>query len=296
MLPPLLLLTDPRFSPQVLPALHPPVVDPRSSPQVRLHKLPLIPGNALSPSPVLVTQLMSHLQILSSLVTTLLQVLLIRKAVNSCVVNHALSATGLPQKKGVIPYYCYLCPEIQHIKDVSCVDQSSFVKNVINVPTAVPYVPVGEMGSPRHQPRSVNSPQRRLNPPLPVLAKLDQVTHNNKLLCKSPQELLPVGGMASAVRQKCSRIGQKLTIPGLLQPVIFGPQPNNRWRPILDLSALNRFLKTEYFKMETPETIRTSLQAGEWVTSIDFKDAYFHIPIYSQSRKYMRFHIQDKTY
>ena len=45
--------------------------------------------------------------------------------------------------------------------------------------------------------------------------------------------------------------------------------------------------------METPETIKTSLQAGEWVTSIDFKDAYFHIPIHSQSRKYMRFHIQS---
>ena len=48
--------------------------------------------------------------------------------------------------------------------------------------------------------------------------------------------------------------------------------------------------------METPETIRTSLQAGEWVTSIDFKDAYFHIPIRSQSRKYMRFHLQGRSY
>ena len=48
--------------------------------------------------------------------------------------------------------------------------------------------------------------------------------------------------------------------------------------------------------METPETIRTSLQTGEWVTSIDFKDAYFHIPIHSQSRKYMRFHIQGQSY
>ena len=38
--------------------------------------------------------------------------------------------------------------------------------------------------------------------------------------------------------------------------------------------------------METPETIRTSLQLGEWVISIDFKDAYFHIPIHSQSRKF----------
>ena len=48
--------------------------------------------------------------------------------------------------------------------------------------------------------------------------------------------------------------------------------------------------------METPETIRTSLQQGEWVTSIDVKDAYFHIPIQEQSRKYLRFHVQGQTY
>ena len=48
--------------------------------------------------------------------------------------------------------------------------------------------------------------------------------------------------------------------------------------------------------METPETTRISLQSGEWVTSIDFKDAYFHIPIHSQSRKYMRFHLQGRSY
>ena len=74
------------------------------------------------------------------------------------------------------------------------------------------------------------------------------------------------------------------------------PKPNNRWRPVLDLSTLNTFLNTESFKLETPETIRTSLQVGEWVTSIDFKDAYFHIPIHSQSRRYMRFHIQGRSY
>ena len=48
--------------------------------------------------------------------------------------------------------------------------------------------------------------------------------------------------------------------------------------------------------METPETIRSSLQQGEWVTSIDFQDAYFHIPIQEQSRKYLRFHVQGLTY
>ena len=74
------------------------------------------------------------------------------------------------------------------------------------------------------------------------------------------------------------------------------PKPNNQWRPILDLSTLNTFLNTESFEMEKPEKIRACLQAGEWVTSIDFKDAYFHIPIHNQSRKYMRFYVQGRSY
>ena len=63
---------------------------------------------------------------------------------------------------------------------------------------------------------------------------------------------------------------------GFFNRLFLVPKPNNKWRPILDLSKLNLFLKVEKFKMETPETIRTSLQQGEWVTSVDFKDAYFH--------------------
>ena len=74
------------------------------------------------------------------------------------------------------------------------------------------------------------------------------------------------------------------------------PKPNQKWRPILDLSALNKFLSVKTFKMETPETIRISLQQGEWVTSLDFSDAYFHIPVHMQSRKYLRFHFQNQSY
>ena len=63
-------------------------------------------------------------------------------------------------------------------------------------------------------------------------------------------------------------------ISGLLQPFLV-PKPHNHWRPILGLSKPN-----------LSETIRTTLQQWEWVTSIDFKDAYFHIPIQEQSRTY----------
>ena len=68
-------------------------------------------------------------------------------------------------------------------------------------------------------------------------------------------------------------------ISGLLQLI------HSCWRPILGLD-----------KPSLSETIRTSLQQGEWVTSVDFKDAYFHIPIQEQSRKYLRFHIQGRAY
>ena len=58
---------------------------------------------------------------------------------------------------------------------------------------------------------------------------------------------------------------------------------------MIDLSRRNAFLLVERFKMETPESIRASLIPGEWVSSIDLSDAYLHIPIHPNLRKYLRF-------
>ena len=55
---------------------------------------------------------------------------------------------------------------------------------------------------------------------------------------------------------------QYQTSLGFFNRLFLVPKPNNKWRPILDLSKLNLFLKVEKFKMETPETIRTSLPSG----------------------------------
>ena len=72
-----------------------------------------------------------------------------------------------------------------------------------------------------------------------------------------------------------------------LSPHLGAGQP--WWRPVIDQSRLNTFLLIEKFKMETPESIRTSLIPPEWVTSIDLSNAYLHIPIHPNSRKYLRF-------
>ena len=76
---------------------------------------------------------------------------------------------------------------------------------------------------------------------------------------------------------------------GFYSRLFLAPKPHQRWRPVIDLSRLNTFLHVEKFKMETPESIRTSLIPGEWVSSIDLSDAYLHIPIHPHSRKYLRF-------
>ena len=217
------------------------------------------------------------------------------------VASHVLFAGGLPQKKGVNPDHQRA---IKSVKGVSCVNHLSSVQNVTNVPPVVPNVPVGArlhqfwekwaaLGvSPkvlavlregyilpfRFQPNLTRNPTITscyVNPLRNsyLLEALHQLLDKNAVeLVQNPQSL------------------------GFYNRLFLVPKPNNRWRPILDLSTLNNYLKTQSFKMETPETIRTSLQAEEWVTSIDFKDAYFHIPINSQSRKYMRFHIQGETY
>ena len=76
---------------------------------------------------------------------------------------------------------------------------------------------------------------------------------------------------------------------GFYSRLFLVPKPHQRWRPVIDLSRLNTFLHVEKFKMETPESIRTSLIPGEWVSLIDLLDAYLHIPIHPNSRKYLRF-------
>ena len=140
-----------------------------------------------------------------------------------------------------------------------------------------------------------SDPKRGLHPPLPDPAKTCKVSHGHKLLWQSPQEQLPVGGITSAYSQKCYRTSKIPDISGIFQQTIFSPKTQQQ------VETYTRFEETESFpqdgEIQNGDTgNHQSLQQGEWVTSIDFKDAYFHIPIQEHSRKYLRFHVQGQTY
>ena len=74
------------------------------------------------------------------------------------------------------------------------------------------------------------------------------------------------------------------------------PKSSGGLRPVLDLSPLNKYLQVIHFRMETPQSIRDSIRQGDWATSLDLKDAYFHVPMHRNSRKFLRFVWNSRVY
>ena len=145
------------------------------------------------------------------------------------------------------------------------------------------------MGSSGFKSKSSQNSERGLHLSLLVQTQANQVTNGHEQLCQPTKAVPPLEALYQLTNKNAVEPVVNQNSLGFYNWLFLVLKPNNWWRPLLDLSTLNTFLNTESFKMETPETIRTSLQIGEWVTSIDFKDAYIHIPIHSQSKKYMRF-------
>jgi uncharacterized membrane protein (UPF0136 family) len=48
--------------------------------------------------------------------------------------------------------------------------------------------------------------------------------------------------------------------------------------------------------METPQSVRAALKPGDWATSIDLTDAYFHVLIHRVHRKYLRFAWKEQVF
>ena len=64
----------------------------------------------------------------------------------------------------------------------------------------------------------------------------------------------------------------------------------------LSLSHLNEFVQLTQFKMETVASVLLSVREGDFLASLDLKDAYFQIPIHPSSRKLLRFTSEGTAY
>ena len=75
----------------------------------------------------------------------------------------------------------------------------------------------------------------------------------------------------------------------ILQQTISGSQTHETVATSDGFKYVKQPFACTNFQVETAESIRKSIRKGEWVTSIDLTDAYFHVPIHPQSQKYLRF-------
>ncbi len=102
-------------------------------------------------------------------------------------------------------------------------------------------------------------------------------------------------GQKSAYRAVCV-VPPYLSRQGFYSWYFLVPKKDGGLCPILDLRVLNKHLRKYNFRMLTHGSRLRSIKKNEWFTSIDLKDAFFHISIYSPHRKCLRFAYQGMCY
>ena len=81
-----------------------------------------------------------------------------------------------------------------------------------------------------------------------------------------------------------------------LSNIFLVPKKTGDMRPVINLKPLNVFVQKIHFKMENINTALHTIAPGDYLVSLDLKDAYFSIPIFKPHRKFLRFKWSDQTY
>ena len=84
--------------------------------------------------------------------------------------------------------------------------------------------------------------------------------------------------------------------PGFYSRLLLVEKATGGWRPVIDLSTLNTFIRQTPFKMETVASVLNAVQENDLLASLDLKDAYFQVPVHPSSRKFLCFVSQGTVY
>ena len=87
-----------------------------------------------------------------------------------------------------------------------------------------------------------------------------------------------------------------LPSPGFYSRLFVVWRTSGSWRPVIDLYHLNRFVDVSPFQMETIQSVLLSVRQGDWMASIDLKEAYLQVPVHPASRHFLRFMFRDTVY
>ena len=87
-----------------------------------------------------------------------------------------------------------------------------------------------------------------------------------------------------------------LPSPGFYSRLFVVMKASGAWRSVINLSILNLRIQQTSFKMETLQSVLLSVRPGDWMVSLDLKDAYLQVPMHPESHKFLRFMVGGKVY
>ena len=88
----------------------------------------------------------------------------------------------------------------------------------------------------------------------------------------------------------------RLPSPGFYSCLFVVWKTSGSWRMVIDLSLLNHFMDISHFRMETIQSVLMSVRQGDWMAFIDLQEAYLQVPVYPESRRFLRFVAHGRTY
>ena len=74
------------------------------------------------------------------------------------------------------------------------------------------------------------------------------------------------------------------------------PKKDGSRRPEVNLRPLNNFIIKRHFKMEGVVLLKSLVQQGDWMVSIDLKDAYLSVVVAEEHRRYLKFQWEHQLY
>ena len=113
---------------------------------------------------------------------------------------------------------------------------------------------------------------------------------------QDPQEILGMREQISLMLLKNAITEVPPDSPGFYSKVFLIRKASGGWRPVIDLKNLNAHIHAPHFRMFMTSSLLSSVEKGDYAFKIDLQEAYFHVPIHPDSRKYFRFAFENGVY
>src|SRR2546430_4671221 len=126
---------------------------------------------------------------------------------------------------------------------------------------------------------------------LPPLRKISLSYHNFDIKDLSSfqqeiQHLLSTGAIQEMDLQE----------PCFVSRLFMVPKKSGDLRAVIDLRQLNQYIMYQHFKMEGLEVVKSLIRRGDYMMSIDLNQAFYHIPLAANQRRYFAFDFLERRY